>query len=114
MRRHPWIIILIWFIAGMALSSFAATHTAKVTETDEAAFLPKSTESAQAVEFGRHAFGQVKDATTVTVLVKPRDGGKLDGADLRNTETVAQQLRSWHEAHGSVLATEAGGAASNG
>jgi RND superfamily putative drug exporter len=114
MRRHPWIVILIWFLAGMALSSLAATKSAKVTETDPAAFLPKSTESAQAVAFGREAFGQVKGATTVTVLVKPRDGGKLDGADLRAADSVAQQLRGWHEAHGSVVATEAGGAAPNG
>jgi RND superfamily putative drug exporter len=114
MRRHPWIIILIWFLAGMALSAFAAATGAKVTETDQAAFLPKSTESAQAVAFGREAFGQVKGATTVTVLVEPRDGGRLDAADLRATETVAQQLRGWHEAHGSVVATEAGGAAPNG
>jgi putative drug exporter of the RND superfamily len=114
MRRHPWIIILIWFAAGMALSGFAAANSAKVTETDQAAFLPKSTESAQAVAFGREAFGQVKGATTVTVLVKPRDGGKLDAADLHSTAAVAQQLRGWHEAHGRVVATEAGGAAPNG
>ncbi len=114
MRRHPWIVILIWFLAGMALAALATAKSAKVTETDPAAFLPKSSESARAVAFGREAFGQVKGATTVTVLVKPRDGGKLDPADLRATETVAQQLRGWHEAHGSVVATQAGGGAPDG
>ena len=114
MRRHPWIVILIWFLAGMALAALATAKSAKVTETDPAAFLPKSSESARAVAFGREAFGQVKGATTVTVLVKPRDGGKLDPADLRATETVAQQLRGWHEAHGSVVATQAGGEAPDG
>ncbi|HEY6417235.1 MAG TPA: MMPL family transporter [Acidimicrobiales bacterium] len=107
MRRHPWIIILIWFIAGLAFSSIAATKLADVSETDQAAFLPKSSESAKAVDFGREAFGQVKGATTVTVLVKPRDGGRLTAADHKATAAVAAQLRSWHEKHGSVVATAA-------
>ena len=114
MRRHPWIVILVWFLAGMALAAFATARSAKVTETDPAAFLPKSSESARAVAFGRAAFGQVKGATTVTVLVKPRDGGKLDAADPAPRRSSRRGCANGTRSTGAIVATEAGGGAPGG
>jgi RND superfamily putative drug exporter len=111
MRRHPWIVILIWFIAGMGLASLAGLKGVDVTNDDTAAFLPKSSESARATEFGRRAFGQVEGATTVTILVKPRDGGRIDAADHRAAAGVAAELRDWHGERARVVGAKAGAGA---
>jgi RND superfamily putative drug exporter len=93
--RHPWLVIVVWLALAGALSSVAAVKAADVINDDTGAFLPKSSESARATEFGRTAFGQVPGTSTVAIVVKPEDGGRLDGADRRDAAAVAAELTRW-------------------
>ena len=93
--RHPWKVILAWFVVGTLLAVVAQWKFADVTTDDTARFLPSSSESAHATEYGQRAFGKAKGAPTVTVLVKPRDGGRLDAADRRAVERVTAGLNGW-------------------
>ena len=86
--RHPWITITLWLVLGVALSSIAALKGADVIQDDTGAFLPKSTESARATEFGRTAFHQVPGTSTVAIVAKPL-GGRFD---LRAAQQVAAEL----------------------
>ena len=90
--RHPWKVILAWFVVGTLLAVVAQWKFADVTTDDTARFLPSSSESAHATEYGQRAFGKAKGAPTVTVLVKPRDGGRLDAADRRAVERVTAEI----------------------
>src|SRR5688572_14122457 len=93
--RRPWLVIVLWLVAGFLLSGVAATKSADVINDDTGAFLPKSSESARATEYGRSAFGQVPGTSTVAIVVKPQDGGRLDAADRRDAATVATEVERW-------------------
>jgi hypothetical protein len=93
--RHPWKVILAWFAVGIAFTVVAQWKSAEVTTDDTAQFLPSSSESARATEYGQSAFGEVEGAPTLSVLVKPRDGGQLDAADRRAVESVTASLNGW-------------------
>src|SRR5215217_1637519 len=72
--RHPWVVIAIWVVAAFVLSTAGMYKATDVLTDDQAEFLPSSYESARGLKFGREAFGEVKGATSVTVIVKPREG----------------------------------------
>jgi RND superfamily putative drug exporter len=93
--RHPWITISIWFTLGLLLSGIGASLLPDVVNDDTGAFLPESTESAQATKYAQTAFGQVPGTSTVAIVVKPQEGGKLDRADQRHAAQVAAELRQW-------------------
>ena len=56
----------------------------KVMTDDTSEFLPKGSESAQALAYARDAFGVQKGTRTVTMLVKRDDGKALTAADRAN------------------------------
>jgi RND superfamily putative drug exporter len=93
--RHPWVVIAIWLVAAFALSTAGSLKAADVTTDDQATFLPSKYESAKALQFGREAFGEVKGASSTTVLIKRRDGGKLTATDARTIATVTAGLSAW-------------------
>jgi RND superfamily putative drug exporter len=93
--RHPWRVIVAWILAALALGMVGQAKVADVTTSDTASFLPSRYESVRAAEFGRQAFGHVEGSTTVTVLVKPRDGGRLTASDGPALERAAAGLRGW-------------------
>src|SRR4051812_1376960 len=93
--RHPWPVIAVWLVAAFALSTAGMLKAADVTTDDQATFLPSKYESAKALQFGRDAFGEVKGASTTTVLVKRRDGGKLTPADAPRITSVTSGLSAW-------------------
>jgi RND superfamily putative drug exporter len=93
--RHPWLVIALWLVAAFALSGVATLKAADVTTDDQTTFLPSKYESAKALQFGRDAFGEVKGASSTTVLVKRRDGAKLTAADARTIASVSDGLSAW-------------------
>src|SRR4029453_13677344 len=86
---HPKRVIATWAIVAIGLATVSAAFGYKVTTDDTAQFLPKGSESAQATRYGQTAFGQVKGAQTVTVLVKRADGEALTGADRMEIRSLA-------------------------
>jgi putative drug exporter of the RND superfamily len=84
---RPKRVIALWFAVALVLASIGASFGYKVVTDDAAQFLPKGSESAQALDFARSAFGQQKGTQTVSMLVKRPDGASLttgDGAEIRS------------------------------
>ena len=79
--RHPWPVIVTWVLAMLMAASLAAPKLWQVTTNDTSNFLPTKYESVKATHFGQSHFGLVKDASTVTALVRRTDGRPLTAAD---------------------------------
>ncbi|MEV8523580.1 MMPL family transporter [Streptomyces sp. NPDC052000] len=90
--RHPWKVIALWAVLGVALSALAPILIARVTQSQTGDFLPRSYDSAAALHIAREQFGEDPDATTVTVLVARSDGKKLSAADHKRVEAEAAKL----------------------
>ena len=75
--RHPWRVIVVWVMAMALSASLAAPKLWQVTTNDTSHFLPSKYESVRATQFGQAHFGQLKDATAVTALVRRTDGKPL-------------------------------------
>jgi RND superfamily putative drug exporter len=93
--RHPWLVIVSWIAAWFVLGGIATQKLADVTTDDQATFLPSKYESSKALQFGRDAFGEVKGASTTTILVKRDDGGKLTLTDAKTIAAVTDGLSTW-------------------
>jgi len=92
---RPKRVIGLWFVVMLALASIGAGFGYKVVTDDPAQFLPKGSESAQAVDFARTAFGQPKGTQTVTMLVKRTDGASLTAGDQAEIRSLAAATRRW-------------------
>src|SRR4051794_10936422 len=79
--RFPKSVIAFWLVLALALSVVPAAVGYKVMTDDTTEFLPKDSESAQAIAYARDAFGVQKGTRTVTMLVKRADGKALTAAD---------------------------------
>ncbi|MFE3520734.1 MMPL family transporter [Streptomyces sp. NPDC059161] len=90
--RHPWKVIALWAVLGVALSALAPILIARVTQSQTGDFLPRSYDSAAALHIAREQFGEDPDATTVTVLVARSDGKDLSAADHKRVEAEAAKL----------------------
>ncbi|MER7049161.1 MMPL family transporter [Streptomyces jumonjinensis] len=90
--RHPWKVIALWVLLGVALSALAPTLIARVTQHQTGDFLPRSYDSAAALHIAQEHFGENPDATTVTVLVARADGKALGAADRKRVEAEAAKL----------------------
>jgi RND superfamily putative drug exporter len=93
--RFPWVVIAVWLAAFLVLSSAGAKKATDVLTDDEAEFLPSSYESARALAFGQDTFGEVKGASTTTVLVKAQSKRPLTDADATRVHAVAERFASW-------------------
>ncbi|MFD9424692.1 MULTISPECIES: MMPL family transporter [unclassified Streptomyces] len=90
--RHPWKVIALWAVLGVVLSALAPTLIARVTQHRTGDFLPRSYDSAAALQIAEEQFGVNPDATTVTVLVARSDGKALSAADRRRVGAEAAKL----------------------
>ena len=106
---HPKRVIALWFVVVLALASIGAASGYKVVTDDTAQFLPKGSESAQAVDFARTAFGQQKGTQTVTMLVKRTDGAPLTAGDRAEIRSLAAATPRWRvDTDASAMKTQVG------
>jgi putative drug exporter of the RND superfamily len=92
---RPKRVIAIWLVVGIGLSLLGSFKAYSVTTDDTAQFLPKGSESAQALRYAREAFGAQKGTTTMSVLVRRADGGPLSAADRAGVARLADGLPRW-------------------
>jgi putative drug exporter of the RND superfamily len=109
--RFPKPGIAFWLVLALALSSVSAGVGYKVMTDDTAQFLPKGSESAQALAYAQTAFGVQEGTRTVTMLVKRDDGKALTAADRAEVGRLAGAVAKWpsdSERAGRVVAAQAG------
>jgi putative drug exporter of the RND superfamily len=93
--RHPWRVILLWLVVGLAAAFYAQAQGSEVTTNDTSSFLPKKYESVRATKLGEREFGVAKGATTVTALVKRADGSPLTSGDRRQIAGLTTAMTEW-------------------
>src|SRR5688572_12358434 len=93
--RRPKRVIALWAVVALALASIGASHGYKVVTDDTAQFLPKGSESAQAIDLARDAFGQQRGTRTVSMLVKRTDGTALTAGDRTVIRSLAALTHRW-------------------
>lgn len=94
--RRPWLVIAGWLVAAGAIIG-TAPQLADVTNSDQAAFLPHTAESARAADLAARAFPQADGATAV-IVVSRADRAALTDADVATIASVAERLGARHEA----------------
>jgi putative drug exporter of the RND superfamily len=91
-RRTKWVVILLWLVAVVAMSSFGS-KLADVTSDETASFLPAEAESTRVQELLKERFPGGE--TTIGLIVYKREGG-LTEADrervARDAEEVADAI----------------------
>jgi putative drug exporter of the RND superfamily len=92
---RPKRIIALWAVVMLLLGSIGAGFGYKVVTDDAAQFLPKGSESAQAIDFARDAFGQQEGTRTVSMLVKRTDDAALTASDRAEIRTLASATPRW-------------------
>jgi putative drug exporter of the RND superfamily len=92
---RPKRVIALWAVVMLMLGSVGAGFGYKVVTDDTAQFLPKGSQSAQAVEFARDAFGQQKGTQTVSMLVRRTDGAALTAGDRAEIRSLAAATPGW-------------------
>ena len=100
--RNPWRVIVVWIIAMSASATLAGPKLWQVTTNDTSHFLPNSFESVRATQFGQAHFGQLRNATAVTGLVRRDDGKPLTPADHAWTAAAVGQMGSWRPDWGTI------------
>ncbi|GGR67091.1 putative membrane protein [Streptomyces aureoverticillatus] len=90
--RHAWKFILLWTLLAAGLSMVGQAKMHSVTQPDVGSFLPKSYDSAAAMEIAEDQFGAKPDDNAVTVLVAREDGKKLTGGDRLRIDRIAAGL----------------------
>jgi uncharacterized membrane protein YdfJ with MMPL/SSD domain len=93
--RNPWRVIVVWIIAMSALATLAGPKLWQVTTNDTSHFLPNRYESVRATQFGQAHFGQLKNATAVTNLIRRSDGKPLTQADHAQADVAVAQMAAW-------------------
>src|SRR4029453_1220813 len=107
--RRPKRIIAVWAVVMLMLGSIGAGFGYKVVTDDAAQFLPKGSESAQAIDFARDAFGQQEGTRTVSMLVKRTDGAALTASDRAKIRTLASATPRWRvDTDSSALKSQVG------
>ncbi|MER7844245.1 MMPL family transporter [Kitasatospora sp. NPDC096077] len=85
-------MITVWTVLGLLLTVLSQTLIYRVTETQTADFLPKSYDSAAAMQIAHDRFGTKPDANPVTVLVARTDGRALTPADHEQIDAGTKRL----------------------
>jgi RND superfamily putative drug exporter len=89
---RPKRVIALWLVVTLALGAAGSAFGYKVVTDDTVQFLPKGSESAQAISFARTAFGEQKGTRTVSMLVKRADHGALTAGDQAEVRSMAIAL----------------------
>ncbi|MCZ4121898.1 MMPL family transporter [Streptomyces sp. H39-S7] len=90
--RNPWKVIAVWAVLGIVMTAVSSALIYRVTQNQTGDFLPKTYDSAAALEIAEDRFGVKPDANTVTVLVARPDGKALTAADRRRIGAEAEKL----------------------
>jgi RND superfamily putative drug exporter len=93
--RNPWRVIVVWIIAMSAFASLAGPKLWQVTTNDTSHFLPNKYESVRATQFGQAHFGQLRNGSAVTGLIRRSDGKPLTQADHARADAAVTQMASW-------------------
>jgi len=109
---HPWKVIALW-IAALAVIVPFAPSLSSVSSSNEASFLPSSSESVQAQKLADRVFPKSAGATAVFV-VRRADGGRLTAADEQKTAGLARNLQQARIASVTSVATSHAQLAPNG
>jgi RND superfamily putative drug exporter len=88
-------VIVTWVLAMLMAASLAGPKLWQVTTNDTSHFLPNKYESVRATQFGQSHFGQLKDATLVTALVRRADGKALTASDRAQARSAVVQMATW-------------------
>jgi putative drug exporter of the RND superfamily len=106
---RPKRVIAVWAVVVLVLASIGAGFGYKVVTDDTAQFLPKGSESAQAIDFARDAFGQQKGTQTVSMLVKRTGGEPLTSSDRAAVGSLAAAIPRWRaDTDSSALKSQVG------
>ena len=89
---RPLFVIIGWLVAAAAVIAFSP-RIADVTNADQAAFLPATSESAQAAALAARAFPEAGGASAV-IVVKRDDGAALSATDLGGVGRLVERLNS--------------------
>jgi putative drug exporter of the RND superfamily len=106
--RRPWPVIVIWAAVMLLAASLAGPKLWQVTTNDESHFLPNKYESVRATQFGQAHFGQLKNATAVTALVRRADGKTLTPTDRARGQAAVAQMAAWRPDWSTIKAPTAG------
>ncbi|MEV6776284.1 MMPL family transporter [Streptomyces syringium] len=87
--NRPWLTIVAWIVAAIALSALAPSL--KPTD-DQADFLPSHYQSVQAAKLQEKAFPQ-RDQPAAIIVFQRSDGGKLTASDKEAVGKVAKNLQ---------------------
>ncbi|MFI6639385.1 MMPL family transporter [Streptomyces sp. NPDC050504] len=88
--NRPWLTIVAWILAAVALSAFAPKLQ---SSTDQSDFLPSHYESVRVSKIEESAFPK-KETTAAIVVYQRADGGKLTAADKADVLKVTQGLQA--------------------
>jgi RND superfamily putative drug exporter len=106
---RPKRVIALWAVIVLVLGAIGAGFGYKVVTDDTAQFLPKGSESSQAIDFARDAFGQQKGTQTVSMLVKRTDGAPLTADDRAEIRALAVATLRWRvDTDSSALKSQVG------
>jgi putative drug exporter of the RND superfamily len=89
---RPLVVVLGWILVAGAIIAFAP-KISDITSSDQAAFLPRTTESARAAEQATRAFPESQGATAV-IVVRRADRAGLGEGDLGAVEQLALRLNA--------------------
>ncbi|MEE1793044.1 hypothetical protein PUR28_20185 [Streptomyces sp. BE308] len=79
--RHPWKVIALWAVLGVVLSALAPTLIARVTQHRTGDFLPRSYDSAAALQIAEEHFGVAARQTAFELAgLKPGQTALVNGA----------------------------------
>ena len=106
--RRPWPVIVIWAAVMLIAASLAGPKLWQVTTNDESHFLPNKYESVRATQFGQAHFGQLKDASAVTALVRRADGKTLTSTDRARSQAAVAHMAAWRPDWSTIKAPTAG------
>jgi RND superfamily putative drug exporter len=87
---RPLFVIIGWLAAAAAVIAFSP-RIADVTNADQAAFLPATSESSRAAALAARAFPEAGGASAV-IVVKRADGAALSAADLGDVGRLVERL----------------------
>ena len=87
--RFRWIVIGVWVVAALALTSVSGRWLYDVTTSDQKELLSEDYESVKASDLAQRALGEQEGMTAVTALVKPDDGRPIAAQDKSTIATLA-------------------------
>jgi putative drug exporter of the RND superfamily len=87
--RFRWIVIGVWVVAALALTSVSGRWLYDVTTSDQKELLSEDYESVKASDLAQRALGEQEGTTAVTALVKRDDGRPIAAQEKSTIATLA-------------------------